>query len=101
MRIEDGSQTKWSTKMKKYVKRAGPAAILLGMTGTLWAEDSGTKVDQDDPEALRCEYTKVVNSRIPQKICLTNFEWEERRRAQIEAERSARNHNSACTAPRC
>ena len=54
-----------------------------------------------DPEEVICKVTKVVDSKIPQRVCLTRFEWEDRRRAQMEAKRSSQNRNSYCGSVRC
>ncbi|TNE33614.1 MAG: hypothetical protein EP350_03715 [Alphaproteobacteria bacterium] len=67
----------------------------------------GTAAEQPQPEAdkeaeksdldkVKCKFTMVVDSRIPQKICMTEFEWEQRRRDQIEARRSSQNRSSSC-----
>ncbi len=50
-----------------------------------------------DPDAVKCRNLFVTNSRIPQRVCLSNFEWEDRARAQREARRSSRNRNSGCS----
>lgn len=65
------------------------------------AQEKERKAAVEEMEKVRCEYKKVVGSRIPQKVCLTEFEWEERRRVQIEAERSSRNRNSGCSKSPC
>lgn len=54
-----------------------------------------------NPEDVVCKVTKVVDSKIPQRVCLTRFEWQDRRRAQMEAKRSSKNRNSYCGSGRC
>lgn len=71
-------------------------AVIAFASALIQAEGSQKDTKEADPEEISCKFKKVVDSRIPQKICLTNFEWEERRRAQIEAKRSSRNKNSVC-----
>lgn len=50
----------------------------------------------DDPEAMVCRYETVVGSKIPTKVCMSRFEWEERKRVQEENRQSSRNRNSGC-----
>jgi len=71
------------------------ALIAVALPGLAFAESKDDDAAKD-PDAISCKYTKVVGSRIPQRICLTNFEWKDRRRAQMEAKRSSANRNSGC-----
>lgn len=87
--------------MSKRVKRTAVLVTVAIACSPLWAGEKTQDDQKADPEAVRCEYKKVVNSRIPQKICLTNYEWEERRRIQIEEQRSNRNNSSTCIGSNC
>lgn len=75
------------------------AALLAFVISTPVSAEEKEKAP--DPDAITCKYEKVVGSQIPTKVCLTNFEWEDRRRAQLEAQRSSRNNNSGCDGERC
>lgn len=72
------------------------ATVAIGLLSSPLHADKEKGEESKDPEKISCKYTRVVNSRIPTKICLTNFEWEERRRAQIEAERTSGTGSSNC-----
>lgn len=74
------------------------AALLFALpTAALAIDKKEDKQEgKKDPEAVTCKYTKVVGSRIPIRVCMTNFEWEDRKRTQMENQRSSRNRNSAC-----
>ena len=39
----------------------------------------------EDPDGIRCRYIRMVNSRIPERICRTNARWAEIKREQEEA----------------
>lgn len=43
-----------------------------------------------------CRYSHVAGSRIPQRICMTQREWEDMETQHIEAMRSTKNRNSSC-----
>ena len=84
----------------KYMKYSLPLAATALLAVPAIALANGAKDEQTeakDPDKITCKYTKVVGSRIPTRICLTNFEWEDRRRAQMEAKRSSLNRNSVCS----
>lgn len=84
--------------MLKNVTAIG-AVCLLSVTASLAAnETDDKKASSKESEEITCKYTKVLGSRIAEKVCMTNFEWEERRRVQMENKRSSRNNNSACGA---
>lgn len=73
------------------------AALFVALPAVaLAAEDEAKSDAKPDPSAVTCKYTLVVDSRIPQRVCMTNFEWEDRQRAQMESKRSGRNRNSSC-----
>lgn len=78
------------------------AALSVAMTATAAtaAQTSETKVAADekkpDPDAVTCKYVNHVSSRIPVRICRTNFEWEAERQAQLEERRSSRRSASKC-----
>lgn len=61
----------------------------------------GGKAKPKDPNGVTCKFATVVDSKIPQRICMTNFEWEDRHRAQMEAKRSSANRNSHCESAPC
>lgn len=71
------------------------AALTISQPAFAQADQAGSS--KKDAEAITCKYAKVVGSRIPTRVCLTNFEWEDRRRAQMEAKRSSKNRNSYCS----
>ena len=75
------------------------AGLLLSLPVAAHALDKEGEVEEKkkDPDAITCKSTKVVGSRIPTRVCLTNFEWEDRKRTQMENKRSARNRNSGCS----
>ena len=75
-------------------------AIALAAGTAAYAEDQPQK-PEPDPDAVTCKTATVVDSKIPQRICMTNFEWADRRRAQEEAQRGSRNRNSSCGAGPC
>ena len=80
-----------------------PIAISGFLSLSLLAASASAETPKDqadeNPEDVICKYSKVVDSKIPQRICLTRFEWEDRRRAQMEAKRSSKNRNSYCSEP--
>lgn len=71
-------------------------SLLLALSAPAESVAATQEEAADANEAVVCKYTRVVGSRIPTKVCLTKFEWEERARAQMEAKRSSLNRNSYC-----
>ena len=71
------------------------------LIGASFAAAAPPDEPKTDPEEVICKTTTVVDSKIPQRVCLTRFEWEDRRRAQMEAKRSSKNRNSVCGGSRC
>jgi len=61
------------------------------------AADEKEQSANDDAEATVCKYAKLVNSRIPQRVCMKQHEWDAMEREQLENKRSNRNRNSSCT----
>ena len=84
------------------IAKCGVAVLLLA-AAPLAATGADEKFSSatDDKEQVTCKYTKVLGSRIPQKVCMTDVEWEERRRVQMENKRSSRNNNSSCGSGKC
>ena len=72
-----------------------PAILFLSVLATTVHTQSELQKRDDDPDEIICKYEKVVGSRIPEKICLSRFEWEERKRIQLENKRSSRNNHSS------
>ena len=73
----------------------------LALTTSAIAGDKKEEEEVKDPDAITCKYMKTARSRIPERVCRTNFQWEELKREQTEAKRSNRNRNSSCGAVRC
>ena len=74
-------------------------SLMFVLTILMPVDGRGKNTDDNgitEPDAISCKYTKVLGSRIPQRICLTDFEWEDRQRAQMEAKRASKNRNSHC-----
>jgi len=75
--------------------------VFLGMASL--AAPLHSKVETSDrdenSEEIICKYQKVLGSRIPEKICLSRFEWDERNRIQKENSRSNRNNHSSADLP--
>lgn len=47
-------------------------------------------------DAVRCKYEKVLGSKIPKKVCMTEFDWQERQRILQEEMLTLSNRNSTC-----
>lgn len=67
------------------------------------AATSGSTTEDAAPadeksEKIVCKTSRVVNSRIPQRTCMTQWQWDERQRAAIENREQNRNRNSSCGA---
>lgn len=60
--------------------------------------DAETEGAEDPGDRMRCKQVRVVNSRIPTRVCLTVDEWEARNRETLEEKRRMRNRNSYCPA---
>ena len=86
--------------MRNIFQMSGLAVCAIALSPLSAGQDAGEDELATD-EKVTCKYTEVVGSRIPQKICLSNFEWEERRRAQMESKRSAGHNGSRCTGTPC
>ena len=74
------------------------ALLAARFSGASLAETPKAEATPDFEEVV-CKHTKVVDSKIPQRVCLTKFEWEDRQRAQMEAKRSSKHRNSYCSEP--
>lgn len=84
--------------MMRYFLLTISALVAASVSGTTLGETPRPEATPD-PEKVVCKYTKVVDSKIPQRVCLTTFEWEDRQRAQLEGKRSSKNRNSYCSEP--
>ncbi|MDN3646086.1 hypothetical protein QWY75_07690 [Pontixanthobacter aestiaquae] len=85
--------------MIKYL--LGMAVTGLALTSAPAAADKKEEKPKD-PEAITCKYIKLVRSRIPERVCRTNFEWTELKREQLQAKEQNRNRSSTCgTSIRC
>ncbi len=67
--------------------------------------DGNAEASAEEPlperKKMRCKMTKVVNSRIPTRICATNEAWEEKEREMREQKQGTLNRNSGCTGTPC
>lgn len=64
------------------------------------AEEPATAVPEGETKV--CKSVRLVDSRIPQRICMKQWEWEEKQRAEMENKTQNRNRNSSCgNAIRC
>lgn len=81
--------------MRTYLSHALLAVFAVSLVPTATAMAKEQK-KSEDLEAVTCRYETVVGSKIPTKVCMSNFEWQDRRRAQEENRQSSRNRNSGC-----
>lgn len=51
----------------------------------------------DRGSEVKCKYQQVLGSKIPQRVCFTRDEWEERERQILEEARGMKNRNSYCS----
>ncbi|BBC74179.1 hypothetical protein AEB_P3311 [Altererythrobacter sp. B11] len=83
--------------MKKTITALFGITLLATATPALLAqskEPQKKKKDEAservDPDAMKCKYQTLLDSRIPQKVCHTNAEWAEQARFEEEQRRSDR-----------
>ena len=50
----------------------------------------------DTSKKMRCKSVRLVDSRIPTRVCKTNEQWEEQERELREQMRGVRNRSSQC-----
>ena len=74
----------------------GAAAETAADTDQLLPDADETAAAVEHGKKMRCKATKVVNSRIPTRICQTNEEWDQQERTMREQKRGVRNRNSQC-----
>ena len=73
------------------------AMIAMAATAAHAAETSAkTEEKKPEPDAVTCKTVTLVGSRIPDRMCRTNSEWEAERQAQIAERRSSRRSSSRC-----
>lgn len=78
------------------LRTAGIVCAFLVLPATAALASGSEPRAAQDPDEIQCKYLRVVDSKIPQKICRTKFEWEQERQAQIEERRSSRSFSSRC-----
>lgn len=54
------------------------------------------EASQSKDAEVRCKYEKVLGSKIPKKICMTEFDWQERQRIIEEEMSTLSKRNSTC-----
>lgn len=63
-------------------------------------EQEKSSASEDGPaeksEEIVCKTIRVVNSRIPQRVCMMKYQWEAQREDALRNKESNRNRNSSC-----
>ena len=79
-------------------QEAAPAATEVAAGAEASTEDAAPKPAPKDDRGseVKCKYQQVLGSKIPQRVCFTRDEWDERERQLLEEARGMKNRNSYC-----